>query len=71
MYFSELEPCTILSMMQCSHCQSNQTVKNGRRNGIQNYRCRSCRRQFAAVAVVNFGKHTVLKATRQRSNNTA
>ena len=32
--------------MQCSHCQSNQTVKNGRRNGIQNYLCRSCERQF-------------------------
>lgn len=34
------------SMMQCSHCQSNQIVKNGRRNGIQNYLCRSCARQF-------------------------
>jgi transposase-like protein len=33
-------------MMQCSHCQSNQTVKNGRRKGIQNYLCRSCNRQF-------------------------
>src|ERR687890_336009 len=34
------------SMMQCSHCQSNQIVKNGRRNGVQNYLCRSCTRQF-------------------------
>lgn len=33
-------------MMQCSHCQSNQTVKNGRRNGTQSYLCRSCARQF-------------------------
>ncbi|MEP0983238.1 IS1 family transposase, partial [Leptolyngbya sp. AS-A5] len=30
--------------MQCSHCQSNDTVKNGRRNGIQSYLCRSCGR---------------------------
>lgn len=33
-------------MMQCSHCQSNQTVKNGRRKGTQSYLCRSCGRQF-------------------------
>jgi transposase-like protein len=33
-------------MMQCLHCQSNQTVKNGRRKGVQNYLCRSCGRQF-------------------------
>lgn len=33
-------------MMQCLHCQSKQTVKNGGRNGIQSYLCRSCGRQF-------------------------
>jgi transposase-like protein len=33
-------------MMQCPYCQSNQTVKNGRRNGKQSYLCRSCSRQF-------------------------
>ncbi len=32
--------------MPCSYCQSNQTVKNGRRNGIQSYLCRQCGRQF-------------------------
>jgi transposase-like protein len=33
-------------MMQCSYCQSNQTVKNGRRKGTQSYLCRQCGRQF-------------------------
>jgi transposase-like protein len=33
-------------MMQCPHCQSNRTVKNGRRKGVQSYLCRSCGHQF-------------------------
>jgi transposase-like protein len=33
-------------MMQCQHCQSNNTVKNGRRKGVQSYLCRTCGRQF-------------------------
>jgi hypothetical protein len=33
-------------MMQCSYCQSNQTVKDGRRNSIQSYLCRSGYCQF-------------------------
>lgn len=33
-------------MMQCPQCQSNRTVRNGRRKGIQSYLCRNCGRQF-------------------------
>lgn len=32
--------------MQCSHCQSNQTAKDGRRKGIQRYLYHGCVRQF-------------------------
>lgn len=33
--------------MKCPRCESEQIVKNGRiHNGKQNYRCRSCGRQF-------------------------
>jgi transposase-like protein len=32
--------------MQCRLCESNHTVKNGRRKYKQNYLCRDCRRQF-------------------------
>ena len=32
--------------MQCPTCESNHTVKNGRRKYKQNYLCRDCRRQF-------------------------
>jgi transposase-like protein len=31
--------------MNCPHCASDKTVKNGHRNGKQNYLCRDCRRQ--------------------------
>jgi len=32
--------------MNCPHCQSTQTSKNGHRWGKQNYRCLNCGRQF-------------------------
>ncbi len=34
------------SLMNCPHCASDKIVKNGHRNGKQNYLCRDCRRQF-------------------------
>ncbi|WP_308028212.1 IS1595 family transposase [Neisseria bergeri] len=30
----------------CPHCQSTHFVKNGKRNGKQNFRCRSCNKAF-------------------------
>lgn len=34
-------------MISCPSCESQHTVKNGRiHNGKQNYKCRSCGRQF-------------------------
>ena len=34
-------------MPQCPRCQSSEVIKNGRiHNGKQNYKCRSCARQF-------------------------
>ncbi|MEB3466405.1 IS1595 family transposase [Pasteurella multocida] len=30
----------------CPHCQSSHIVKNGKRNGRQNFRCRSCNKAF-------------------------
>lgn len=30
----------------CPHCQSRHFVKNGKRNGRQNFRCRSCHKAF-------------------------
>lgn len=30
----------------CPHCQSSHFVKNGKRNGRQNFRCRSCNKAF-------------------------
>lgn len=32
--------------MNCPHCDSGKTTKNGTRNGKQNYICKDCRRQF-------------------------
>lgn len=32
--------------MQCPHCYSNQTFKNGRRKNRQCYKCKQCYRQF-------------------------
>ena len=32
--------------MKCVHCASTAVTKNGHRRGKQNYRCRSCGRQF-------------------------
>lgn len=32
--------------MNCPHCDSENTNKNGTRNGKQNYICKDCRRQF-------------------------
>jgi insertion element IS1 protein InsB len=32
--------------MQCPHCGSNKTHKNGRRRSKQNYKCNDCGRQF-------------------------
>ncbi len=32
--------------MKCIHCQSEDTTKNGTRNGKQNYICKQCGKQF-------------------------
>lgn len=32
--------------MKCPHCGSEQVRKNGHRRGKQNYRCKTCDRQF-------------------------
>lgn len=32
--------------MKCPKCNSNKTIKNGRRRGKQSYRCHDCGRQF-------------------------
>lgn len=34
------------SPMKCPRCESPQTQKNGHRQGRQNYRCKTCGRQF-------------------------
>jgi insertion element IS1 protein InsB len=36
----------ICNGMECPTCNSEQTCKNGRRNGVQAYRCKQCGRQF-------------------------
>jgi len=39
--------CEILIKINCPHCQSSKVVKNGKKkNGNQNLRCKSCRKQF-------------------------
>lgn len=39
--------CEILIKINCPHCQSSKVVKNGKKkNGEQNLRCHSCRKQF-------------------------
>ena len=59
--------------MQCSHCQSNHTVKNGRRKGIQSYLCRNCGHQFRETHIqqgyssdVDDGDHLVSKTAMTR-----
>lgn len=32
--------------MQCPICNATQACKNGRRKGVQSYRCKQCGRQF-------------------------
>lgn len=32
--------------VQCPHCRSIETVKNGTQNGKQRYRCKKCKRTF-------------------------
>lgn len=47
--------------MQCSHCYSNNVIKNGiNATGKQNYKCNSCNRQF----VLNPEKSPVSDATK-------
>jgi len=39
--------CVITIQITCPHCQSTNVVKNGRKkNGTQNFLCKSCRKQF-------------------------
>jgi len=39
--------CEITIQLCCPHCEATKIVKNGRKaNGEQNYRCRSCSKQF-------------------------
>ncbi|MGB5633635.1 MAG: hypothetical protein WBM44_00780 [Waterburya sp.] len=37
--------------MKCPKCNSNKTIKNGRRRGKQCYRCRDCGRQYVESPV--------------------
>lgn len=32
--------------MKCKHCRSGHYVKNGKQKGKQNYKCKSCQRNF-------------------------
>ena len=32
--------------MKCKYCKSSDTIKKGKRNGIQRYRCHSCKKYF-------------------------
>ena len=37
--------------MNCIHCFSNKTVKNGHRGDVQLYKCRECKRQFCEKGI--------------------
>ena len=39
--------CETRLQIKCPHCQSAKVTKNGKKaNGEQNYRCKSCAKQF-------------------------
>ncbi len=42
-------------LMQCPHCQSEHTHKNGHRRGKQNHRCLDCGRQFVENPITERG----------------
>jgi transposase-like protein len=46
MVLSQYIPETKSILMKCPHCSSEQSQKNGHRQGRQNYRCKNCGRQF-------------------------
>lgn len=37
--------------MNCPHCESSDLMRNGVKNGTQNYQCRECKRYFADGSV--------------------
>ncbi|MGG6295012.1 IS1/IS1595 family N-terminal zinc-binding domain-containing protein [Leptolyngbya sp. AN02str] len=45
--------------MKCPSCGSLNAVKNGHRNGIQAYLCRSCNRQFQEEIVGRYSKDAI------------
>ena len=34
------------SPKNCTNCECNSIAKNGRRNGVQRYKCKECKTQF-------------------------
>ena len=54
--------------MDCRHCGSGETVRNGRHAGVQRYRCRSCGRYFRE-SEPKFGKAVEARALDMYLNN--
>ena len=54
--------------MNCMHCGSEKTRKNGTNNGIQRHKCKSCGRTFVGKAP-KFSKETKQKALLMYLNN--
>ena len=38
----------------CPHCGSHAVVRNGKRNGLQNYKCKECGKYFSYSATNDF-----------------
>lgn len=45
-YIGDRSPDSVMKVMKCSHCQSQQLSKNGYRRGKQCYLCKNCGKQF-------------------------
>ena len=54
--------------MDCRHCGSGETVRNGRHAGVQRYRCRSCGR-YCRESEPKFGKAVEARALDMYLNN--